>query len=482
MKLNSQKYFAIRDEIEILLTFHLEEIRGYRDIVEKLKQSESKGEIVEVSVISILLPDEFGAGFWKNKCGENVFSMKKNDFLDIIDLFFQQLKDRVKKIWVDDFSYIIDPTCDNVVSIVDFKHVLQWFGPFGTNFFVPIDNFLNMKHFWGSISAMEAQMLLDSADPGSFLIRFSGTEAGSFAISVIEQESNDNLSVGDEATHYKQTLHFQLSRKRDDSKMYFILCESDMDHKFETVDSLLKHYRLTFKYPFVNDSLKLKAIEPEEETDFFGFIKSNPQLNRIDAAEDDTNFIEYRGRIPPTLKEAHELQRAKMMSNKGGIGGKKGTLSLGMNPKLLGSTTTSTTTSSTLQKVLFGLSGAATTTSNNASPTTTSTPRSSSSSSSGGEKSVSSGGGGGSSTPTHIVNLHSGNGSSDQNTNNNTNTNNTNNNNNNTTKMNLEKEGGLTTPPRHRVSSGGQDGSDVSNQSTTTTSASVNDIILEEKQ
>ncbi|KAG2377487.1 hypothetical protein C9374_009398 [Naegleria lovaniensis] len=371
---NKKKYFEIRDEIEILLTFHLEEIRGYRDIVEKLKKSEAKGEIVEVSVISILMPDEFGAGFWKNKCGENVFSMKKNDFLDIIDLFFQQLKDRVKKIWVEDFSHIIDPTCDNVVSIVDFKHVLQWFGPFGTSFFVPLDNFLNMKHFWGSISAMEAQMILDSAEPGSFLIRFSGTDAGSFAITVVEQESSDNLSVGDEVTHYKQTLHFQLTRKREDSKMYFTLCESDMDQKFETVDALIKHYRLTFKYPFVNDQLKLKAIEPEEETDFLGFIKSTPQLNRIDA-EDDTSFIEYRGRIPQSLKEAHELQRAKII----GGNNKKGSSSSGnVTPKL-----------PHLQKVLFtGL------TSNQAS-STISTPRSSASSSSGGAT-------GGSNTPTLV--------------------------------------------------------------------------------
>ncbi|EFC43447.1 SH2 domain-containing protein [Naegleria gruberi] len=290
---NKKKYFQIKDEIEILLTYHLEELRGYKEIVEK---ANAKGD-TEVNVATII-SDEFAAEFWKTNCGANVFSIDKEAFIDLLDANFQGWSKRVKKTWVEEISELIDPTCDSVVSIVDFKTVLQWFGPFTISFFTPMDSFLAQKHFWGSISSMEAQHLLDSQEPGTFLIRFSEIEAGAFSISVVEQESDDNLGLsGGESTIFKQTSHFILRRKKEDQKFLFILCENDTEFKCETVDQLIKQYRLTFKYPFTDETQKLEVKQQEDELDFFNFMKSTAALSALDDDEENSNFVKFRGRI-----------------------------------------------------------------------------------------------------------------------------------------------------------------------------------------
>ena len=294
----SKKYFQIRDEIEILLAHHLEEMRGYKELVEKIQKSDSKNDNPDINVAR-LLGDDLGAEFWKNYCGEKVFSIDKDAFLDNLDAYFQGWKNRVKKTWVEEISLIIDPTCDNVVSVMDFKCVLQWFGPFAISFFVPVDSFLSMKHFWGSLSSIESQKLLDTKEPGTFLIRFSEMESGSFVMSVVEQQSDDNLGFFGETAHNVVTSHFLLKRKKEESgKVYYGLCESDLDQKFETIEALLKQYRLTFKFPLTDESHKSDESNKtkEDEVDFALFLKSNVHLSALEEG-DDSVFVNFKGRV-----------------------------------------------------------------------------------------------------------------------------------------------------------------------------------------
>lgn len=77
---------------------------------------------------------------------------------------------------------------DEEVTIEKFGEILQWFGPsiVGENFvlFDRIRSLLSLTWFHGDIDQMTAEDRLRARDtPGAFLVRFSGSQPGCFAIS-----------------------------------------------------------------------------------------------------------------------------------------------------------------------------------------------------------------------------------------------------------------------------------------------------------
>lgn len=294
---------------------------GYKKLVSFIHDAELQGlDYSDSSTQSQLnttnetILDEFGAEFWKNNIGGNIFSVSKDSFLDTLDTFFD-FNVRTKKNWVDEISYIIDPTCDNVVSMIDFKTTLKWFGPFSTQFFPILNTILDMKHFWGSMSSIEAQNLLDGQEPGTYITRFAENEPGSFYVSVVE-DGGDTFGYFDSLlmNSNRKTYHYLVRRKRDEreGKMYFVLIDSDMDYKHEKIENLFKQYHLTFKHPYLDDRKKeehSKKKKGEEEVDFVSFMKSQKSLNSkalTDDDEDEELFTSFRGRIPENKKEVQK--------------------------------------------------------------------------------------------------------------------------------------------------------------------------------
>jgi len=321
-----KRYFEIRDEAEIILSHSLEEILSYKEIASKLHKAELQGlDYSHPSTKSQLdityILDEFGSEYWKSNFGGNIFSVDKECFLDVLDTYFQDLRNR--KTWVDEITQIIDPTSDGIVSLTDFRTVLKWFGPFTSFFFNPIDTFLQTKHFWGSLSSIEAQELLDKQDAGTYVIRFCETEPGAFHVSCVEDNTDDGLSFFDTTNtilqNNRQTYHYLVRRKKDEKegKLFFVLTDSDIDYRHETIESLLKQYHLTFKFPFQDETKKeehVKKKKGEDEVDFVSFVRSQVNLSGIGDDEDnEPGFVQFRGRS--TEKKKKETKGAASTSS-----------------------------------------------------------------------------------------------------------------------------------------------------------------------
>jgi serine/threonine protein kinase len=85
------------------------------------------------------------------------------------------------------------------VSLDSFFNLLQWFGPMDNLLLKRITTLLKEKWFHGPITTEEAVKLLQDQKRGTFLIRFSTREPGSFAISVAHKD--------------KEVRHFRILHK-----------------------------------------------------------------------------------------------------------------------------------------------------------------------------------------------------------------------------------------------------------------------------
>ncbi|KAL9653681.1 hypothetical protein ABK040_009156 [Willaertia magna] len=298
---SKKTFFEIRDRMEIIFAHYLNEMIDFSELLKKFDNPS------DVDVTNTLFEglDGLVKSFWQKNFGDEVFYVKKDTFLDSLFSQFERLKGLKSKTWVDDIDFIIDPTCDDIVSISDLKTIIKWFGPFG-DMFVNMEDLLRMKCFWGSLTSIRTQELLEDQPTGTFIIRFCEDRPGDFYISCVEEEENSYSSFNNLSSKY--TYHFLLQRrkgKKDDKEKYFYyLTESDLEEKkkFETIEQFIKLYNLTFKIPFEGESplrVDLSAIIDKQDSLF-----DEPVLDA---------FIKYTGRV-----ESEKEKKKKNIHAKGG--------------------------------------------------------------------------------------------------------------------------------------------------------------------
>ena len=138
---------------------------------------------------------------------------------------------------------LIDPTSDEIVSVGDFKIFLNWFGPFN-KCIENVELLCESKYFFGSMSSLVCQNLLDSQKIGTFLVRFNEKEPGNIYISCVEENSN-----------YKpQTIHFKVYHQEN---IYYLTTSEKTKN---SIDSLIKKYSLSFKFPYEDKKIKVEKI------------------------------------------------------------------------------------------------------------------------------------------------------------------------------------------------------------------------------
>ncbi len=82
----------------------------------------------------------------------------------------------------------VDP--DHVVSTEKFGKILEYFGPFQEGMLDHIREMLQQKWFHGELDTVDAAARLNGQVPGTFLIRFSTTNAGCFTISSVAPDGS----------------------------------------------------------------------------------------------------------------------------------------------------------------------------------------------------------------------------------------------------------------------------------------------------
>jgi hypothetical protein len=365
----NELYYLIKEECTIMLEHHYEQFKLYRKYLtdcknhaQNLKQAPEDLSLEDFmkmankqdfDVATYFGNDKDAQIFWARYYGPKIFSVKKEEFLKNYKTQLEENEQRKAKrrqsykqsittgstgsmdmsafgfTWVPEFEVLMDPTCDGYVSVADFKSFLGWFGPMETSC-QNADALLNSPFFWGSLTSLDAQALLDREETGTFLVRFNESKPGSFYITCVEEQTDENGfngNGGGQMTYMgedeiSQAIHFKVNKEKEKN---FWLSGSDKGHT--TIQSLLNQYELTFKIPFNQEKLKYKAItdfrikdeeeEDDEDLGFHAFLRKTAYkgLNRPLLLQ-DLNFATFRGRIPDIPFVPREDDRRKKKKEK----------------------------------------------------------------------------------------------------------------------------------------------------------------------
>lgn len=149
-----------------------------------------KENTLDMVIIQSAVKDTIGQAFWIQHFVEyDVVGWR--EWLEGFRKYFGVLASKVK----DDDPVIqslklllCDAAGDESVTLEAWGNALQWFGPLdpqATAFLANITNVASKGWFFGDISRIEAESRLRAANKGSFLIRFSASQPGSFTISFL---------------------------------------------------------------------------------------------------------------------------------------------------------------------------------------------------------------------------------------------------------------------------------------------------------
>ncbi|KAF2069517.1 hypothetical protein CYY_009164 [Polysphondylium violaceum] len=163
-----------------------------------------------------LLQDKGSRLMWDSTIGKNVALVPFDRFTREMESFFKiGLKD-----YFDSFQYVLDFTQDGYVSPYKLHIFLKWFGPI-TQCIKCFTDVINAKIISGFISGVEASKYLEGKAVGHYLIRFSKTYPGAFALTFVDHSNQvrhclihsveGGLTLQKPPTVFKTLVEFVLS-------------------------------------------------------------------------------------------------------------------------------------------------------------------------------------------------------------------------------------------------------------------------------
>jgi len=133
---------------------------------------------------------------------------------------------------------ILDHGDTNYVSQYRFSEFLKGFGPF-ENCLVNVRNILKEVWFHGFLSSREAELLLKTSYSidGTFLVRFSKSKPGSFAMAFVKNQTIRHILI-------ESDMPRGLSVNEQDN--------SGNARLFKSLQEIIQHYDFVLKYPFMS--------------------------------------------------------------------------------------------------------------------------------------------------------------------------------------------------------------------------------------
>lgn len=139
-------------------------------------------------LIESVLDDPVAAGFWISELKSHDSVQWKefcNHFFKYFKVPLQMTKDPVL---IDSLRGVLVDS-DESVTMENFAKMTQWFGPMdGIDMLVRMVMLHKEPWFYGNLSSIQAEDTLADKGRGTFLIRFSSSNPGSFAISVNSED------------------------------------------------------------------------------------------------------------------------------------------------------------------------------------------------------------------------------------------------------------------------------------------------------
>jgi len=128
-----------------------------------------------------MITDQEGRDLWIKSFGESTLMVPWSVFFNTMET---QLASSLKE--EEEFiKMILNFTKNDHVSVYEFSVFLKWFGPFKGSFQRMLES-LQGGLLCGFVPAVEANLLLEGKRDGTFLIRCSKTQPGSFAVTFVD--------------------------------------------------------------------------------------------------------------------------------------------------------------------------------------------------------------------------------------------------------------------------------------------------------
>eukprot|EP01117_Protostelium_nocturnum_P012108 TRINITY_DN4438_c0_g1_i1.p1 TRINITY_DN4438_c0_g1~~TRINITY_DN4438_c0_g1_i1.p1 ORF type:complete len:514 (-),score=113.99 TRINITY_DN4438_c0_g1_i1:18-1559(-) len=135
-------------------------------------------DMEESILLSVLIDDKAGRNFWFSAFGSETFMVHH-------DVFLKRWKDKISPEMTKDeevlLLYVLDNSYTGNINQHRFNELIKGFGPIN-EVLNNMKSIMSSPWFYGFLNKQEADMLLRTEPSGTYLIRFSSTQPGSFAL------------------------------------------------------------------------------------------------------------------------------------------------------------------------------------------------------------------------------------------------------------------------------------------------------------
>jgi len=128
-----------------------------------------------------VISDPDGKEMWTKLFGEATMMIPWSQFLSAAESYLQT----PLKVDEEAIKHILDFCSDDYISSFEFAVFLKWFSPLRGSFQRMLEA-LKGGLLCGFVPAVEASLLLEGKKEGTFLVRFSKTQPGSFAVTFVD--------------------------------------------------------------------------------------------------------------------------------------------------------------------------------------------------------------------------------------------------------------------------------------------------------
>jgi hypothetical protein len=173
------------------------------------------------------IEDPEGSEMWRKGCGLRNALVEFDEFLAAFEAHTGRRYGNP-----DALRRILDPGRTNFVSQFKFSEFLKGFGPL-SRVEDNVTRLLSQPWFHGFISARESELLLADAAQGVFLLRFSKSTTGSFALAFKSSSSVNHIMIQSALPE-----GFKIREGKATFKM------------FESLEAIIKNYDFVLKQPF----------------------------------------------------------------------------------------------------------------------------------------------------------------------------------------------------------------------------------------
>eukprot|EP01087_Luapelamoeba_hula_P024516 TRINITY_DN9358_c0_g1_i1.p1 TRINITY_DN9358_c0_g1~~TRINITY_DN9358_c0_g1_i1.p1 ORF type:complete len:557 (+),score=92.16 TRINITY_DN9358_c0_g1_i1:184-1854(+) len=216
-----------------------------------------------------IISDSEGKIMWAGLFGEETFFVEWDRFLSSLSNVLGS------EINPDDavlLRHVLDNSSTGYVNMYKWSEFLKGFGPL-PEVVVNLRQTLLAPWFHGFLSSREAELLLEEQPVGTFLIRFSRSSGGSFALAFVQAP--------------RKVLHILIRSAKPDG--FHIDEEETSGHKtFASLPDIIGHYHVYLSSPFVSDLPR--------ESWFHGDVSAQESSEMLAGQPEGTFLIRFSSR------------------------------------------------------------------------------------------------------------------------------------------------------------------------------------------